>query len=113
MKVRTIMMLGLALLVGCGQQEVDLQSQPPEAGVDSRITVDSAVQDAPYLVFEDSGQPPAEVKDESWSERRTQTGLTLDGLSEYAKRVDPDDGFALTETEIDELAKKYDEVVIY
>jgi len=113
MKVRTIIILGLAFLGGCGPQEVAVQSQSPVARVDTSITVDSAVKDAPYLVFEDCGQPPSEVDDDSWSERRTQTGLALDGLSEYAKRVGPDDAFALTEAEIDALAKEHEELVIY
>jgi len=113
MKILRTIGLGLAFLTGCGPQKVDVQGQPSQVSGVTRLEAHLPLKDAPVLVFSDGGQPPAVVNADSWVERTALTGQTLEGLRDHAQRVGAEDGFALTEAEIQALAAKYDELVLY
>ena len=114
MKILRITGLGLALLAGCGPHEVAVEDQPAKASeIVARMAVQDTLKDEPVLTFSDGGQPPAEVNEDSWVERKALTGQVLEGLREHAQRVGAEDGFSLTEAQIQALAEKYDELVLY
>ena len=56
--------------------------------------------------------PPAEITPEGWVQKEEEKAEILERLRKNAATADPDDPFALTEKEIEELAKR-DEIWIF